>query len=76
LSKERDRLADMLERQLRSGQVGATEILERLAEFDAFEATRRLPIHALISTIFAAVSAIASALAAYFTYAALQIPHN
>jgi hypothetical protein len=66
----------MLERQFQAGEVDERMILQTLAEFDAAEATARLPIYALVSTALAAVSAIASALAAYFAPAALHVPHN
>ncbi len=75
MSKARNRLAAMLEDQRKSGMVNDQMILEKLAEFDAAEATARLPFYALVSTVMAAISAIASAAAAYFSYAALSVPH-
>jgi hypothetical protein len=72
LSKDRDILAKMLEDKRKVGMVNEQTVLQTLAEFDALEATKRLPMYALLSTIVAAISAIASAAAAYFAYAALH----
>jgi hypothetical protein len=75
MSKERDRLAQMLEDQRKVGLVDEQRVLQTLAAHDALEATKVMPLYALISTIVAAISAIASAAAAYFAYSALHVPH-
>lgn len=75
LSKERDSLAKFLEDQRGAGMIDEQTKARRLAEFDALEATKAMPIYALASTLVAAISAIASAAAAYFAYAALHVPH-
>jgi hypothetical protein len=75
LSKERDSLAKFLEDQRNAGLIDAQTRARKLAEFDALEATKVMPVYALASTIVAAISAIASAAAAYFAYAALHAPH-
>jgi hypothetical protein len=74
LSKERDSLATFLEDQRKVGIIDEQTKARKLAEFDALEATKVMPIYALASTIVAAISAIASAAAAYFAYAALHTP--
>jgi hypothetical protein len=75
MSKERDLYAGQLEAERKVGMVSEQIIRKELANFDALEATKVMPIYALVSTIVAAISAIASAAAAYFAYAALHVPH-
>ena len=75
MSKERDRLVEILDGQIRAGTLSATDRITMLAEYDASSATKRMPVYALLSTIVAAISALASAAAAYFAYAALHISH-
>ena len=75
MSKDRDLYAAQLEAERKVGMVSEQSIREKLANFDALEATKAMPIYALVSTIVAAISAIASAAAAYFAYAALHISH-
>jgi hypothetical protein len=72
MSKSRKRLVALLEDQRKVGMLNEQMILEKLAEYDALEATHRMPLYALLSTIVAALSAMASAAAAYFAYAALN----
>jgi hypothetical protein len=75
MSEEREKLAKVLDGQFKGGTLSSVEKIKVLAEYDALVATKRLPFYALLSTIAAAVSAIASAAAAYFAYAALHISH-
>ena len=72
MTKERDAYKAMLDRSLEVGQLSYLDRPKLLAEYDALIATKRLPVYALLSTIVAAVSAIASAAAAYFAYASLH----
>ena len=64
----------MLDGQFDGGTLTAVEKIKILVEYDAFVATKKLPLYALLSTIVAAISAIASAAAAYFAYATLHTP--
>ena len=75
MSKERDLYAAQLEAERKVGMVNEQVMRKELANFDALEATKAMPIYALVSTIAAAISAIASAAAAYFAYAALHVTH-
>jgi hypothetical protein len=75
LTNERDDYQDRLENMFRSGTSSSIDKTKLLAEYDAAKATSRMPLYALISTTIAAISAIASAAAAYFAYASLHVPH-
>ena len=75
MSKARQQYATWLEAERKVGMKDEQTIRKMLAEFDALEATKVLPLYALISTVVAAISAIASAAAAYFAYAALHVSH-
>jgi|NGEPerStandDraft_6_1074524.scaffolds.fasta_scaffold153000_2 hypothetical protein len=75
MANDRDRYAEILEKMFGSGTMTSADKMKLIAEYDALTATKRLPIYALLSTIVAAISAIASAAAAYFAYAALHVPH-
>jgi hypothetical protein len=72
MSDERKKLLNMLNEEFNAGRVDRKDILRQMAEYDALVATRRMPVYALLSTMVAAISAIASATAAYFAYLALQ----
>jgi hypothetical protein len=67
VSKDRDQYVQMLEGMRRGGTLGETDMLKAIAEYDALMATKALPVYALLSTIAAAISAIASAAAAFAT---------
>jgi hypothetical protein len=75
VSKERDDYKRMLEQMFEGGTLSAIDRPKLLADYDAAKATSRMPVYAFISTAIAAISAIASAAAAYFSYASLHIPH-
>jgi hypothetical protein len=77
MTKERDDYKTMLDRMVEGGTLSVIDTGQnaRLAEYDALIATKRLPHYALLSTIVAAISAIASAAAAYFAYAVLHMSH-
>jgi hypothetical protein len=72
MSKARKQYAAELEAERGAGMINEQGIRQELAKFDALEATKAMPIYALISTIAAAISAAA---AAYFAYASLHVPH-
>jgi hypothetical protein len=75
LTKERDELEAMLHNQFRGGTASKGEMITTLVQYDAAYATKVIARYTLASTIIAAVSATASAAAAYFAYAALHTPH-
>lgn len=75
MSKARDLFAGQLEADRGAGMVTEQDMRVQLANFDALEATQAMPIYALVSTVAAMISAMASAAAAYFAYAALHVPH-
>jgi hypothetical protein len=75
VSKARKLYAAELESERKVGLVSEQVMRKQLVEFDALEATKVMPLYALISTTVAALSAIASAAAAYFAYAALHVSH-
>jgi hypothetical protein len=70
LSKKRKELEARLEAKRKVGMENEETIFDKLAQYDALEATQRMRVYALISTAIAAISVIASAVAAYFAYAA------
>jgi hypothetical protein len=52
----------------KAGELGQDHVLQGIADYDALTVTKRMRLYALLSTIAAAVSALASAVAAYFAY--------
>jgi hypothetical protein len=52
----------------KAGELGQDHVLQGIADYDALSVTRRMRLYALLSTIAAAVSALASAAAAYLSY--------
>lgn len=74
MTKARDRLEEMLQTQYDGGRISETELITTLVQYDAAHATKVLARYILASTIIASVSAMASAAAAYFAYAAIYIP--
>jgi hypothetical protein len=75
MPSERERLFEILKANQGAGGLTAEQMITKLTEYDALVATKKMPAYALASTVTAAVSAIASAVAAYFSYAALHISH-
>ena len=75
VTKARNRLEEMLQKQYDAGGISETEMITTLVQYDASYATKVLARYTLASTIIASLSAIASAAAAYFAYAALHVPH-
>jgi hypothetical protein len=75
MTKERDQLEAMLKKQFEGGTANRLDLITTLVQYDAAYATKVMARYALASTIIGAVSAIASASAAYFAYAALHVPH-
>jgi len=76
MTKERDRLEELLNGQYAGGTLSTKELITTLVQYDAAHATKVMARYTLASTIIAAISAAASASAAYLSYAALQIAHN
>jgi hypothetical protein len=52
----------------KAGELGQDHVLQGIADYDALTVTKRMRLYALLATIAAAVSALASAVAAYFAY--------
>jgi hypothetical protein len=75
LTKERDEFENWLNNMFRGGTLSVVDRTKLLADYDAAKATSKMPVYAMISTAVAAVSAIASAAAAFFAYASLHVRH-
>jgi hypothetical protein len=65
----------MLKKQFDAGNANKLELITTLVQYDAAYATKVMARYTLASTIIAAISATASASAAYFAYAALHVSH-
>jgi hypothetical protein len=74
-NREREELAKTYENLFQCGEMTRVDIVKALLEYDATYATIRMARYSLLSTIVAAFSAVASAAAAYFAYAALHVTH-
>ena len=68
LTDDREEFIRRLIARYNAGELGKDHMLQGIAEFDALAATRRVRLYSLLSTIAAAISAMASAAAAYFSY--------
>ena len=68
MTDDREEFIRRLIARYNAGELGKDHMLQGIAEFDAFAATRRMQVYALLATIAAVISALASALAAYFAY--------
>jgi hypothetical protein len=68
LTDDREEFIRRLIARYRAGELGKDHMLQGIADYDALTATRRMRLYALLSTIAAAISALASAVAAYFAY--------
>lgn len=65
---DREQYISHLEGQREAGMLAKDEMMRSIIEYDALAATKRMRIYSLISTIAAAVSAVASAIATFFAY--------
>jgi len=74
-NRQREELAETYEKLFQCGQITRVDIVKALLEYDATYATIKMARYSLVSTIIAACSALASAAAAYFAYAALHVTH-
>jgi hypothetical protein len=68
LTDDREEFIRRLIARYNAGELGKDHMLQGIAEFDALAATKRVRLYSLLSTIAAAISAMASAAAAYFAY--------
>ena len=73
MTSQRDRLEQMLKNQLEAGTASQRDMITTLIQYDAAYATKVMARYTLASTIVAMISAISSAAAAYFAYAALHV---
>ena len=68
MTDDREEFIRRLIARYNAGELGKDHMLQGIAEFDALAATKRVRLYSLLSAIAAAVSALASAAAAYFSY--------
>ena len=68
MTDDRDEFLRHLIARYKAGELGKDHVLQGIAEFDALAATKHMRLYSLLSTIAAAISALASAVAAYFAY--------
>jgi hypothetical protein len=68
LTDDREEFIRRLIARYNAGELGKDHMLQGIAEFDALAATKRVRLYSLLSAIAAAISALASAAAAYFSY--------
>ena len=68
MTDDRDEFLRHLIARYKAGELGKDHVLQGIAEFDALAATKRMQLYSLLSTIAAAISALASTVAAYFAY--------
>ena len=68
MADEREEFVRRLIARYKAGELNKDHILQGLADYDALSVTKRMRLYALLSTIAAAISALASAVAAYFAY--------
>jgi len=68
MTDDREAFVRHLIARYKAGELGQDHILQGIADYDALTVTRRMRLYALLSTIAAAVSALASAVASYFAY--------
>jgi hypothetical protein len=68
VTDDREEFVRHLIARYKAGSLEKDYVLQGIAEYDALAATKRMRLYSLLSTIAAAVSALASAVAAYFAY--------
>lgn len=68
MTDDREEFIRRLIARYNAGELGKDHMLQGIAEFDALAATKRVRLYSLLSAIAAAISALASAAAAYFSY--------
>jgi hypothetical protein len=68
MTDDREEFIRHLIARYKAGELGKDHVLQGIADYDALTVTKRMRLYALLSTIAAAVSALASAVAAYFAY--------
>jgi hypothetical protein len=68
MTDDREEFIRHLIARYKTGLLEKDYVLQGIAEYDALAATKRMRLYSLLSTIAAAISAMASAVAAYFAY--------
>jgi hypothetical protein len=68
MTDDLEKYAQFLDSRYKVGEMNSTDLMKANAEFAALVATKRLSFYGLLSTIAAAISALASAAAAIFAY--------
>jgi hypothetical protein len=72
LTDDREEFIRHLIARYKAGELGKDHMLQGIADYDALTATKRMRLYALLSTMAAAISALASAVAAYFAYLSVR----
>ena len=68
MTDDREEFVRHLIARYKAGSLEKDYVLQGIAEYDALAATKRMRLYSFLSTIAAAISALASAVAAYFAY--------
>ena len=68
MTDDREEFVRHLIARYKAGSLEKDYVPQGIAEYDALAATKRMRLYSLLSTIAAAISARASAVAAYFAY--------
>ena len=72
MTDDREEFIRHLIARYKAGELGKDHMLQGIADYDALTATKRMRLYALLSTMAAAISALASAVAAYFAYLSVR----
>ncbi len=68
MTENREEFVRHLIARYNAGSLEKDYVLQGIAEFDALAATKRMRLYSVVATLAAAISALASAVAAYFAY--------
>jgi hypothetical protein len=68
LTDDREEFIRHLIARYKAGELGKDHVLQGIADYDALAATKRMQLYSVLSTMAAAISALASAVTAYFVY--------
>lgn len=68
MTDDREEFIRHLIARYKAGELGKDHVLQGIADYDALAATKRMQLYSVLSTMAAAISALASAVTAYFVY--------
>jgi hypothetical protein len=71
----REKYINLLAREFEVGQLSRTQFIKAVAEYDVLATTKRTLFYSLFSTTSGAISAVAAAFSAYFSYLGLAAHH-